>query len=382
MVWKGLVVRPAAFSDQTLCDARAVSAKANRGKRMFALARADIGIIRHDAWITGENVMQGKIALEEHFAIEQTLGDSQVFGAHVWKELSHRLLDVQVARLGEMDKYGIEMMILSLNAPAIQAIHDTKNAIAVAKQANDVLADEVRRRPDRFAAFAALPMQDPEAASRELTRCVKELGMVGALVNGFSQVGSPDNVAYYDLPQYRPFWRTVEALDVPFYLHPRNPLPSWTRLYEGHNWLLGPNWAFAAETAVHALRLIGSGIFDEYPKLKIVLGHLGEGIPVYLWRIDNRNGWMNAPHKYAAKNGVGHYFRKHFHVTTSGNFDTPALVNAMAVIGADRVMFSVDWPFEDVGEGAQWFDGAAISEADRLKIGRSNAIDLFKLPLR
>jgi len=326
--------------------------------------------------------MQGKIALEEHFAIEATLGDSQVFGTHVWKDLRHRLLDIQGTRLGEMDKHGIEMMILSLNAPAIQAIHDVKSAIAVAKQANDVLAAEVRKRPGRFAAFAALPMQDPEAAAAELTRCVKELGMVGALVNGFSQIGTPDNVTYYDLPQYRAFWRTAEALDAPFYLHPRNPLPGWAKIYEGHEWMLGPNWAFAAETAVHGLRLIGSGLFDECPKLKIVLGHIGEGIPVYLWRIDNRNGWMKAPHKYAAKQGVAHYFRKHFHLTTSGNFDTPAMVNAMAVIGADRVMFSVDWPFEDVGEGAQWFDKADISEADRVKIGRSNAIKLFKLPLR
>jgi len=326
--------------------------------------------------------MQGKIALEEHFAIEATLGDSQVFGAHVWKDLSHRLLDVQKTRLGEMDKHGIEMMILSLNAPAIQAIPDTKQAIAIARQANDALAGEVGKRPERFAAFAALPMQDPEAAAAELTRCVRELKFVGALVNGFSQIGSADNVTYYDLPQYRPFWRTVEALDVPFYLHPRNPLPSWTKFYEGHNWMLGPNWAFAAETAVHALRLIGSGLFDECPKLKIVLGHIGEGIPVYLWRIDHRNGWMQAPHKYPAKHGVAHYFQKHFHLTTSGNFDTPALVNAMAVMGADRVMFSVDWPFEDVGEGAEWIDKAAISDADRAKIGRTNAIKLFKLPLR
>jgi predicted TIM-barrel fold metal-dependent hydrolase len=326
--------------------------------------------------------MQGKIALEEHFAIEATLGDSQVFGAHVWKELSPRLLDIQSTRLGEMDKHGIEMMILSLNAPAIQAIHDVKSAISRAKQANDVLAEEVSRRPERFAAFAALPMQDPDAAIVELTRCVKELGFVGALVNGFSQIGTPENVTYYDLPQYRPFWRAVEALDVPFYLHPRNPLPNWTRFYEGHNWLLGPNWAFHAETAVHALRLIGSALFDECQKLKIVLGHIGEGIPIYLWRIDGRNGWMKAPHKYAAKHGVGHYFRKHFHLTTSGNFSTPALVNGITEMGADHVMFSVDWPFEDVAEGAQWFDKAEIGEADRIKIGRSNAIKLLKLPLR
>jgi len=323
--------------------------------------------------------MQGKIALEEHFATEATLSDSQVFGAHVWPELRHRLLDIQDTRLGEMDKHGIEMMILSLNAPAVQAIHDVKRAIAVAKEANDVLAENVARRPDRFAAFAALPMQDPEVAADELARCVKQLGFVGALVNGFSQVGHEDNVVYYDAPQYRPFWRTVEALDVPFYLHPRNPLPSWTRFYDGHPWMLGPNWAFAAETSVHVLRLIGSGLFDECPQLKIVLGHLGEGIPVQLWRIDGRNGWMKEPHRYAAKKRVADYFRAHFHLTTSGNFHTPSLVNVVNEMGADRVMFSVDWPFEAVDEGTRWFDTARIGEAERRKIGRDNAVRLFKL---
>ena len=325
--------------------------------------------------------MQGKIALEEHFAIEATLGDSKVFGGHVWDTLGPRLLDIQDMRLAEMDKHGVEMMILSLNAPAIQAIHDVKRAIAVARESNDVLAAEVRKRPARFAAFAALPMQDPEAATAELTRCVKELGFVGALVNGFSQSGTPDNVLYYDLPQYRPFWRAVEALDVPFYLHPRNPLASWTKMYDGHNWLLGPNWAFHAETSVHALRLIGSGLFDECPRLQIVLGHLGEGIPVYLWRIDGRNGWMQARHNYPAKHGVGHYFRKNFHITTSGNFSTPALVDAITEMSADRVMFSIDWPFEAVDEGAQWFDKAQIAEADRKRVGRDNAIKLFKLKI-
>ena len=325
--------------------------------------------------------MQGKIALEEHLAIEATLGDSKVFGAHVWDTLHPRLLDVQEMRLREMDKHGIEMMILSLNAPAIQAIHDANRAIEVAREANDVCAEHMRKRPDRFQSFAALPMQDPQAAAAELTRCVKELGFVGALVNGFSQVGAPDNVVYYDLPQYRPFWRTVESLGVPFYLHPRNPLPSWTKFYDGHNWMLGPNWAFAAETAVHALRLIGSGLFDECPNLQVVLGHLGEGIPVQLWRIDGRNTWMNEPHRYAAEHGVGHYFRKHFHVTTSGNFHTPSMLNAMTELGAERVMFSVDWPFEDIGQAAVWFDHAEISEADRARIGRNNAMKLFKLKI-
>ena len=325
--------------------------------------------------------MQGKIALEEHLAIEATLGDSKVFGAHVWDTLHPRLFDVQEIRLREIDKHGIEMMILSLNAPAIQAIHDTNRAVEVAREANDVCAEHMRKRPDRFQSFAALPMQDPQAAAAELTRCVRELGFVGALVNGFSQVGAPDNVVYYDLPQYRPFWRTVESLGVPFYLHPRNPLPSWTKFYDGHNWMLGPNWAFAAETAVHALRLIGSGLFDECPNLQVVLGHLGEGIPVQLWRIDGRNTWMNEPHRYAAEHGVGHYFRKHFHVTTSGNFHTPSMLNAMTELGAERVMFSVDWPFEDIGQAAVWFDHAEISEADRARIGRNNAMKLFKLKI-
>ena len=112
-----------------------------------------------------------------------------------------------------------------------------------------------------------------------------------------------------------------------------------------------------------------------------MLGHLGEGIPVQLWRIDGRNGWMKEPHRYPAKHGVGHYFRKHFHLTTSGNFHTPSLVNAMTEMGPDRVMFSVDWPFEDVGQGCDWFDNAAISDADRAKVGRDNAVKLFKLKI-
>ena len=131
---------------------------------------------------------------------------------------------------------------------------------------------------------------------------------------------------------------------------------------------------------MHALRLIGSGLFDELPRLQIILGHLGEGLPYYLWRIDNRNSWMKATHKYAARKPVADYFRANFHVTTSGHFSTPAMIDAMAELGVDRVMFSVDYPFEDMSEAAAWFDKAEISEADRSKIGRTNAIKLFKLP--
>ncbi len=321
----------------------------------------------------------GKITLEDHFAIEDTLSDSRVFGAEVWNELRPRLLDFTGMRLREMDKGGVEKMILSLNAPAVQAIADAKQATDVARRANDLLAEVVRKKPDRFAGFAALAMQDAEAATGELARCIDDLSLVGALVNGFSETGDPANLLYYDLPQYRPFWRAVEKLDVPFYLHPRNPLPGAIPGYQGHNWLLGPNWAFNAETSVHALRLIASGLFDEFPKLKIVLGHLGEGIPALLWRLDHRNGWMKAPHKYAAKHGVADYFRKHFWLTTSGNFSTAALNNAVAEMGADRVMFSIDWPFEAIDEGCAWLDRADIAPADKTKIARDNAVALFRL---
>ncbi len=244
--------------------------------------------------------MKGKIGLEEHFAIPDTLSDSAGFVPQDhWEELKYRLLDIHEKRLRLMDEHGMEMMILSLNAPAVQAIPESQKANEIARRANDFLAAQVARRPERFQGFAALPLQDPELASRELERCVKDLGFKGALVNGFSQLG--ERALYYDLPQYWPFWGVVAALDVPFYLHPRNPLPRDAAIYEGHRWLMGPAWAFGQETAVHALRLMGSGLFDKYPKLQIVLGHMGEGLPFSIWRVDYHNAWVKFPQPYPAK---------------------------------------------------------------------------------
>ena len=324
--------------------------------------------------------MKGKIGLEEHFALEETLADGKgFFPDHVWPELRGRLIDIHERRIAEMDRNGVELMVLSLNAPAVQGIPDPAGAHDLARRANDFLAEQVSKRPDRFQALAALPMQDPELAARELTRCVKELGFRGALVNGFSKVNEPDSMVYYDLPQYWPFWETVERLDVPFYLHPRNPLPSQQRIYEGHRWLLGPAWAFAHETAVHALRLMGSGLFDKYPRLALILGHMGEGLPFHIWRVDNTNAWVKNRHNYAAKKKIADYFAANVHITVSGNFCTPALLTALLTLGADRILFSTDWPFENVDQAAEWFDTAPISEADRMKIGRTNAIRLFKL---
>ncbi len=326
--------------------------------------------------------MDRKIGLEEHFAVPETLNDSKGFlGDHVWPELEKRLLDMQDYRLSQMDKHGMQMMILSLNAPAIQAIPDVKKATETARRANDFLAAEVKKRPDRFQAFAALAMQDPDAATRELIRCVKELGFRGALVNGFSQIEKADSMVYLDDARYRGFWAECDKLDVPFYLHPRNPLPSASQIYEGHPWLLGPTWAFGQETAVHALRLMASGLFDRHPKLQIVLGHLGEGLPYSIWRVDNRNAWTKAPPRYPAKKKLGDYFRDNFHLTVSGNFRTQTLIDAILEVGSDRILFSTDWPFENVDHAADWFDACPISEADRLKIGRTNAEKLFRLTL-
>jgi 2,3-dihydroxybenzoate decarboxylase len=327
--------------------------------------------------------MKGKIGLEEHFAIRETLSDSAGFVPQDhWQELEYRLLDIHEKRLRLMDEHGMEMMVISLNAPAVQAVPDPKKAHEIARRANDFLAEQIALRPDRFQGFAALAMQDPDVASRELERCVKDLGFKGALVNGFSQIRDPNTAVYYDLPQYWPFWGVVAALDVPFYLHPRNPLPKDAAIYEGHRWLMGPAWAFGQETAVHALRLMGSGLFDKYPKLQIVLGHMGEGLPFSIWRVDYHNAWVKFPRPYPAKKKIGEYFSQNFHITTSGNFRTQSLIDAMMEIGADRILFSTDWPFENIDHAADWFDATNISEADRIKIGRSNAIKLFKLGLK
>ena len=253
--------------------------------------------------------MQGKVAVEEHFKIDETSGSESRYPGSYWSAIPAKLLDIHGARLAEMDKAGIEIEVISLNSNAVQGIFDTKKAVAVARRANDALAEAVAKRPDRFAALAALPMQDPEAAGAELKRCVRDLKFRGALINGFSQVGSADTAVYYDAPQYRPFWAEVEKLGVPFYLHPRDQLPSRRQAYEGHPWLVGSPWGFADETAIHALRLMGCGLFDEHPKLQIVIGHLGERIPYDLWRLDHRLSKVpNRP----AKRSMADYFREQF----------------------------------------------------------------------
>src|SRR4029079_6323325 len=234
--------------------------------------------------------MKGKIAFEEHMSLEETLEDSRSFagGSGKWEEFARQILDIGDERLDGMDRNGIEYTILSLNAPAVQAILDTARAIEVSRRANDRIAEAVAKHPRKFAGFAALPMQDPDAAAQELVRCVKELGFKGALVNGFTQKDTADSAIYYDIPAYRGFWETVSQLDVPFYLHPRMPIPARAQAYEGHPWLMSSPCVFAGQSSIHALRLCGAGLFEQFPNLKIIVGHLGENIPFGLWRIDAR----------------------------------------------------------------------------------------------
>jgi predicted TIM-barrel fold metal-dependent hydrolase len=214
-------------------------------------------------------------------------------------------------------------------------------------------------------------MQDPAAAAREAERAVGELGFRGVLVNGYS-----DGVPYYDHERYLPFWEAMAALGVPFYLHPRNPLESQREIYAGRPELLGPTWAFGVETATHALRLIVSGLFDRFRGLTIVLGHLGEGLPFQTHRLEER---LRRRAGVALERLPTEVLRENFYVTVSGNYHTASLVGVLLELGADRVMFAADHPFEDIADGASWIDTVSISEGDRAKIARGNAARLLGL---
>ena len=326
--------------------------------------------------------MKGKIAFEEHMAIAETIEETRDFAGESadFSQFTKEILDLDDIRLGYMDATGIELAILSLNAPGVQAILDTDEAIEVARKGNAAMAAAIQRHPTRYRAFAALPMQDPRAAAEELERCVKELGFVGALVNGFTQKGTPETAIYYDIPGYREFWQTVSDLDVPFYLHPRMGLLSQSKNLMDHPWLRSSPWGFTMETGTHALRLCGSGLFEDVKHLKVIIGHLGEFIPYNLWRMDARMAF--SPRGYRGKRPLGDYFREHFHVTTSGNFHDSTFRCALDELGKDRLYFCADYPFERMDDAATWFDNTKIiDEEERIQIGRKNAIELFKLEI-
>jgi predicted TIM-barrel fold metal-dependent hydrolase len=321
--------------------------------------------------------MRGKIAVEEHFVTPELV--DTIFGSigweqSEWKAMAAALQETDEVRLADMDAAGIEIAAISLAAPCIQDVVDPADATAKAAAANDALADVVAAHPDRYVGLAALALQDPEGAADELERCVTQLGFRGALANGYSSVGNLETAAYYDEEQYLPFWERVAGLGVPFYLHPRNPLPNERRYYEGREALLGPTWAFTVETATHSLRLMVSGLFDRFPDLTVIIGHMGELLPFAVARTEQRLSHIPA---VDLQRGPQDVLRENFFITTSGNFHTQSLQGAIMQVGADRILFAADYPFERTAEAAGWFDQVPISEGDRLKIGRTNAARLL-----
>jgi 2,3-dihydroxybenzoate decarboxylase len=281
------------------------------------------------------------------------------------------LMDLGEGRLRGMDAAGIDMQVLSLGSPGVQNF-DVATANSLARLANDRLADTIKAHPARFAGLATFAPQDPATAVKELQRAAHELELNGALVN------SHTNGEYLDETKYWPIFEALESLGLPLYIHPREPAPGVAGAgIPGFT----VGWGFAVETGTHALRLIASGLFDRFPKLTIVLGHMGEGLPFFLERIENRYRFETTmfPPKVKLQLSPGEYFRRNFLVTTSGmNFAAP-LAATIATIGVDRVLFAVDYPFEDQPATVAAFDAIAILAEDKKKICETNVRRTFNL---
>ncbi|MFC8720139.1 amidohydrolase family protein [Kitasatospora sp. NPDC057198] len=320
--------------------------------------------------------MMRTIGLEEHFVTPE-LADYGASSASIiqpekWREASRRLLDITGKRLAEMDAAGLDVQVLSLNSPGIQAEVDNATAVARAAAVNDLLAGVVADHPDRFAGFAALPLQDPQAAARELERSVSELGLRGALVNAHTRG------RYLDHPELRVVWERAEALGVPLYLHPANGVGT-PHVIQGHPELVGPMWSWGSETATHFLRLVFGGVFDDFPEAKVLLGHMGEGLPYVLWRLDSRWAYHNHHGIELARGNPSEYLRHNLYVTTSGVCSTPPLLCALLALGSDHVLFGTDHPFEEMAEATAFLESAPIDEEDRAKIAHLNAERLLGL---
>ena len=312
------------------------------------------------------------IAIEEHYfdpEIASHFNDRQGF---VGSPIRARLDDLDDQRLREMDEAGIDVQVLSQGAPAVQNF-DAETAVSLARSANDRLQQTVERHPDRYAAFTILPTPDPKAAADELERTVTKYGFKGGMVHGLT------HGEFVDLPKYWPIFERAQALDVPIYLHPSMPHPDVVKAYyadyvQKFPGILSAGWGFTVETATQGVRMVLSGVFDEYPDLQVIIGHLGEGLPFSLWRISE---------SIARGANAGSSFRdtfcEHVHLTTSGNFSDPAMICSMMEVGVDRIMFSVDYPFVMNRPGVEWMEGIRLSPDDKRKILADNAAKLLKM---
>jgi 5-carboxyvanillate decarboxylase len=282
------------------------------------------------------------------------------------------MLDLGDGRMKAMDDDGIAVQVCLLASIAIQDI-DPVQANELCTLATDRFAEAAKKYPGRLAGLAGFAPLDPERAAREIERAVKVKGMKGAVINSHSRG------EYLDDPKFSPIFETLQALDVPLYIHPRDPSPQMIKPFEVFGFKVG--WSWAAETGTHIIRLIGNGVFDRFPRLKIVIGHMGEGIPFHLDRIDNRYFWEHEMAGTAPKlkRKPSDYFRDNIAVTTSGMNFAPALLMTIQMLGIDNILFAGDWPFENVRESCNAIDAAPIADSDKRKIYSENARRVFKL---
>lgn len=285
--------------------------------------------------------------------------------------LHRRLLDIGRGRIEHMDSIGIDVQVVSLTSPGVQVFAPAL-ATRLAAQANDVLAAAVKSYPARLVGLGAIAPQDPLGAAREIER-IKSLGLRGLIINSHT-FGE-----YLDHPKFEAILAAAEAARLPIYLHPREPAPSMVQPFLDYG-LYFAGWGFAVETGLHAMRLIMSGAFERHPGLKIILGHMGEGIPFWLQRIDNR---YNLQVKIGAVSKLARlpseYFLQNFVITTAGVTSVPALQLSIEVLGAQRILFAADYPYEDDAEAAEFIKKAPLSETDRALIAHGNADRLFGL---
>ncbi|OGO17795.1 MAG: hypothetical protein A2Z15_05090 [Chloroflexi bacterium RBG_16_50_11] len=267
-------------------------------------------------------------------------------------------------RLREMDKAGITMQVLSLTAPGVEAF-SSADGITWAKRINDDLSTTVMKYPERFAGFASLPLQEPEAAADELQRAVKKLGLKGALVN------SHVRGEYLDNPKFWVVFEKAEKLGVPIYIHPKEPSPDMLKPYLAYPGLWSALWGYGAEAGLHAIRLICSGLFDKYPNLKIIIGHMGEALPFWTWRLDRQ--WQHTPMAKILSKKPSQYIKENFLITTSGVFSVPALLCAYLTLGAENILFAVDFPYESNETAVQFIKDAPINDSEKEKIFHLNA---------
>ncbi len=289
--------------------------------------------------------------------------------------VSERLQDLGTRRIDDMNATGIHLQILSVTSPGVQ-IFDAATGVALARAANDELAAAIAAHPTRFAGLAAIAPQDPGAAAAELERGVRVLGLKGAIVNSHTQGEYLDDAKFWDI------FAAAEALDVPLYIHPTSPPNSMIQPFMERG-LDGAVFGFAVETGLHALRIVVSGAFDRFPKLKIVLGHLGEGLPYWLFRIDFMHGASVRSGRYASQpklqRKASDYLRENFYYTTSGMAWAPPIRYVQDVMGMDRVLYAMDYPYQFVSDEVAVTDNLAIAPEQLRAFYQTNAEAAFKL---